>query len=409
MASGAAHRLFEVVGLEIEYAVVDAELRVASRVEELFRRLAGRPTSEVDLGQVQLSNELVSHVLEIKNGRPLASLARIEERLAEGLDRVHEVLDLMGCELLPGGMHPFMRPDQGELWQRSGRRIYEAYARVFDIRRHGWVNVQSCHVNLPFGSDEELVGLHNVLACLLPYLPALTAASPIVEGRRGDSLDMRLEFYRVNQREIPEITGDVIPEYATTRSAYRKEVLGPIYRRLDAIEGAEVLRCDFVNSRGVIPKFARDSVEVRILDAQECPRMDAAVAAFVLGASWTLHDRHVDGDLRLPEHRVLVDDFHRVLAGGRDARVEAPHLGGPATAAEVLAGLLEPAGRRLSAEDRPYLDLVDARLRKGSLAERLVEAVRLRQEAGEAAGRAIESVYRELGAALRHNEPWRLD
>lgn len=402
------YRLFEVVGLELEYPLVDAELRAVARVEELFRRLAGRPTSEVDLGPVQLSNELAAHVLEIKNGRPLATLTEVERRLAEGLARVHEVLDEMGCGLLPGGMHPFMKPEEGELWRRSGRRIYETYARVFDIRRHGWMNVQSCHVNLPFGSADELPGLHNVLTCLLPYLPALTAASPIVEGRRGDSLDMRLVHYRSNQHEIPEITGDVVPGYMSTPGAYRREVLGAIYRRLDAIEGTGPIRHEFVNSRGVIPKFARSSLEMRTLDAQECPRMDVAMAAFVRGTAHALHGRLLDRKLQLPDHRLLVDDFGHVLAGGRQARVEAPHLGGPASAGEILAVLLGPASRHLTDADHHYLDLVEARLRHGSLAERVLEAVQLRTGAGDDDARSIDAVYRELATALRSNEPWRL-
>lgn len=400
--------LFEVVGLELEYPLVDADLRVVAGVEELFRRLHGRPTSSVALDGVELSNELAAHVLEIKNRDPLPSLVEVEEQLHGALRRIWGELEGLGWGLLPTGMHPTMRVAEGRLWRRAGRRIYETYARVFDIRQHGWLNIQSSHVNFPFGPEQDTPLLHNAVACLLPYLPALAASSPIVEGEIGPRLDMRMEYYRVNQREIPEITGDLVPEYMSTPYRYRRQILDPIYRRLDRIEGTSAIRNEFVNSRGAIPKFYRDSLEVRALDMQECVRMDVAVAAYLRGATHHLVERIRSEDLALPPHELLVRDFEATLREGRAAAVEAAHVGGPATAGKVLAGLLEPAVARLAEEERPYLELVEARLRHGCLAERILEAVGERTGAGEKRGAAITAVYRELMAALRTNSPWRL-
>lgn len=427
MTARRPYRLFEVVGLELEYPLVDGELEVVAGVEELFRRLHGRPTSSVSVDGVELSNELAAHVLEIKNVRPSASLASAERHLHRGLCRAMEVLeDELGLALLPTGMHPFMRPEEGELWQRAGALVYRTFADVFGIRRHGFLNVQSCHVNFPFGTEAQMPRLHNALACLMPYLPALTASSPFVEGRRGRSLDMRLEHYGPIQDRIPEITGDVVPGYMTTPAAYRREVLEPIYRKLDAIGGAERIRREFINSRGIIPKFYRDSLEVRVVDAQECLRMDAAFAAFLRGATRWLYRRLEAGGDELPLHDDLVADYRAVLRRGRAARVRAPHLGGPGTAREVLEGLLEPVAGQLRGDESGYLELVAARLRHGCLAEVIVGEVERRREAGGGRGSArdrggedrsprkgplrpaLVAVYRELQEALRANRPWRL-
>src|SRR5690606_7642455 len=62
---------FSVCGIELEYALVDRDLNVVSRVEPALRLLAGRPTSDHALGVVGMSNEFADHVLEVRTERPL--------------------------------------------------------------------------------------------------------------------------------------------------------------------------------------------------------------------------------------------------------------------------------------------------------------------------------------------------
>ncbi|HEU0077971.1 MAG TPA: glutamate-cysteine ligase family protein, partial [Longimicrobiaceae bacterium] len=150
----AHYRPFEVAGVELEYPVVDRDLNVAHRVEEAFRTLAGRGCSDVDLGAVGLSNEIADHVLEVKTQAPVRSLAEAEETLVEGIQRFSAVLrDQFDARLMPTGMHPWMDPRTGRLWRRSNARVYDTYARLFDVRTHGWMNVQASHLNLPFGDE----------------------------------------------------------------------------------------------------------------------------------------------------------------------------------------------------------------------------------------------------------------
>ncbi len=226
------YRFFEVIGIELEYPVVDGDLRVQRLVEPLFRRLAGRPVSEVEHGGAAFSNELASHVFEIKALRPERSLRTIERHLVQGLRSVLRVLKKdFGARLLPTAMHPFFDPAEGELWPRAGKPIYQTYARLFPVFSHGWMNVQSCHINLPFGSEDETVLLHNAIACLLPYLPALAASSPLYGGRLGPNVCNRLAFYRSNQKRLPRITAGVVPEFMTSYAQYKSEILRPIYQR----------------------------------------------------------------------------------------------------------------------------------------------------------------------------------
>jgi carboxylate-amine ligase len=409
-----AYGLLEAVGLELEYAVVDDELRPRCLVEELFRRLAGRAVSAIEEEAVGFSNELAAHVFEIKTPAPHARLSEAEPPLVAGLRRVQTVLrEQLGARLLPTGMHPFMRPRDTELWRRAGREIYRAYARVFSIREHGWLNLQSCHVNLSFGSEEETIALHNAVACLLPYLPALAASSPIYCGEIGPVLDNRLAFYARNQRRIPVISGEVVPEFVSSFRQYRSRILRPIYDALAEREGAERLRHEWVNSRGAILRFGRRAIEIRALDTQECPKMDVAVAVFVRGALRSLVDKLLGGELRLPEHGMLVSDLRAAIAEGSASEVRAAHLRrGAAGAAlisarRVLEDLLEDAERTVAAAERPYLGLVEARLRRGSLAESIARAVR-RGTARTPRRRetVIRDVYEELADCLWRNAVW---
>ncbi len=44
----------------------------------------------------------------------------------------------------------------------------------------------------------------------------------------------------------------------------------------------EVLDPIWVNSRGAIPRFDRGSIEIRVMDIQECPSADLAIVSFVI-------------------------------------------------------------------------------------------------------------------------------
>jgi gamma-glutamyl:cysteine ligase YbdK (ATP-grasp superfamily) len=402
-----------VVGLELEYAVVDAALRPRCLVEQAFRAIHGRHASEIQVGSVGFSNELAAHLFEVKTLAPQRSLARAETQLFAGLKRFDRMLrERFDARLLPTGMHPFMRPEETRLWPRAGRRIYRAYARIFDIRQHGWLNVQATHVNLPFGTEHETVALHNAVACVLPYLPALAASSPVVEGRLGPFVDNRLAFYRVNQRRLPLIAGRVIPEFVTSFRDYRRRILRPIYRALDGVPDGGVLRHEWVNSRGAILRFMRNAIEIRILDAQECVRAEVAIAVLLRGTLRRLLPALGDGRLALPPHGLLVQDFDAVVRNGGAARVAAPHLlprhrSTRATARHVLERLLEWAEDAVPSRERPYLRVVEDRISRGSLSERIRRAVRHR--APRPGGRrrdAIAAIYRELSECLRENVVW---
>src|SRR5690606_25183589 len=114
---------------------------------------------------------------------------------------------------LPTAMHPLMLPDlETKLWPHDAATIYATFDRIFGCKGHGWSNLQSVHINLPFRDQDEFGRLHAAIRLVLPLLPGLAASSPVQEGRLSGFLDTRLEHYRQNQKRLPSITGQVIPE-----------------------------------------------------------------------------------------------------------------------------------------------------------------------------------------------------
>ena len=130
-------------------------------------------------------------------------------------------------------MHPWMDPEQGRLWPHGTHEVYDAFDRIFSCKGHGWANLQSMHVNLPFAGDEEFARLHSAIRFLLPILPGLAASSPIIDGLPNGILDNRLLVYRDNCARIPSVTGAVVPEVVGSIGEYHERVLEPIYRDLE--------------------------------------------------------------------------------------------------------------------------------------------------------------------------------
>ena len=397
------YEAYEVVGLEIEYPIVDDRLEPVALVAETLREVAGRPTSEAELGVVALSNEIVDHLLELKTAVPLPSLVETERVLAEAVRRLSLLLAERGARLLPTAMHPWMDPRATRIWTRSGRRVYATYARLFDVGTHGWANVQATHVNLPLGSEDDAVAMMNAAAALVPYLPALAASSPMHDGVLQPSVDSRLAFIIEHQARIPESCGDIVPETIRSLAGYRRDILGPMYAAIDRLPDAGVLRREYFNARGAVFKFSRSSMEIRVLDTQECVKMDVAIAAFVRhGLRW-LAERGVAPS----PHGERVADFHACVAQGSSAPVVASHLlPAPGTARDALAVVLAGARSRCPAEEHHYLDLVEGVLRGGTLSERM--AAFLRPHAGDpdALARATRRLYEELCDCLLENRPW---
>jgi gamma-glutamyl:cysteine ligase YbdK (ATP-grasp superfamily) len=272
--------LFTRFGVELEYMIVDADtLDVRPIADRLLAQASGvLETEDFDDGPICWSNELVNHVIELKVNGPVLSLEGLDATFAASVTRINELLRQEGARLMPTAMHPWMRPDrETQLWPHGSSAIYQALDRVFNCQGHGWSNLQSAHINLPFANDEEFGRLHAAIRLLLPILPALAASSPLMEGRPTGLLDNRMNVYRTNCARIPSVTGAVIPEPVYREADYQEIILARMYSDIAPHDPEKLLQEEFLNARGAIARFYRNTIEIRVLDVQECPAADLAI------------------------------------------------------------------------------------------------------------------------------------
>lgn len=377
--------LFEAVGVEIELMIVDAEsLDVRPIADELIRAACGAYESEIERGEIAWSNELVLHQIELKTNGPRTTWTGLGAAFQREIDAIGAILREHQARLLPTAMHPWMQPAREALrWPHEYNEVYRSFDTIFDCRSHGWANVQSIHVNLPFADDAEFGRLHAATRFVLPLLPALAASSPIRDGVVQRSLDARLVAYRDHTAEVPELTGSVIPEPVFTRRAY-EQLLQSLYAAIAPHDAAGTLQHEWLNARGAIARFDRGAIEIRLLDTQEHVGADVAVARAVSAAVACLCDEDATDQTRLrtwPTERLV-----RILdATIRDADtawiddvdyLDALGLGAPRPryAREVWQQLWQRLRPRVS-EDRTLIEPIEFILDRGTLARRIRTAV----------------------------------
>mgnify|MGYP002336012988 CR=1 FL=1 len=396
---------FSAYGIELEYMIVDLHtLDIMPLAQLLLCDTAKDKVSEVPRGILAWSNELVAHLIEIKNPTPLAleSLVGPFQREVQELNRA---LAEHGACLLPTGMHPWMNPrKETRIWPHDNL-IYETYHRIFDCRQHGWANLQSMHINLPFADDHEFARLHAAIRVVLPIIPAIAASSPFADGAPTGFMDFRMETYGQNAKIIPSIAGATVPETVTSRVEHESQILKPMYKDIASYDEAGVLQYEWLNSRAAIPRFDRDAIEIRIVDMQECPRADLAIAATVIALVRLIYEGEF---ISFREQQGMsTQDLANILwACVKDAeQAEIVHdnylgmFGLPKYSCEAKSlwtHLWEMLKKHNPAYLAPWCETIEFILSEGSLASRILRAV------GHHASRSrLQMVYTRLARCLQ--------
>jgi gamma-glutamyl:cysteine ligase YbdK (ATP-grasp superfamily) len=414
--------LFEGVGVEIEYMIVEAgSLDVLPRSDHVIHAVARDYVAEVERGALAWSNELVLHVLEIKTNGPAPGLAGLGDMVMSDVREIEAILKGINGRLMPGAAHPWMDPArETRLWPHEDNEIYAAFDRIFGCTGHGWSNLQCTHLNLPFDGDAVFARLHAAIRLVLPIIPALAASSPILDGRLTGLMDSRMHFYRQNQKKIPSIAGKVIPEPVYTRRDYEEKILGPMYADVAPLDPDETLHNEWLNARGAIARFDRSAIEIRIIDVQECPSADMAILHAItcvlralVGEKWQSLDRQERADTDAL-NSILLATTHTAEAAVIHDRDYLDAFGiraREATARDIWQHLVETVVARDADFTRTRSDAMSLLLEEGPLARRIVHAV-AGENPGVAARLALDreklhAVYGKLCDCLAENRMFR--
>jgi hypothetical protein len=400
-------RLFEAFGIELEYMIVDKEtLNIAPIANKLLEAIAGEICSEYDKEGISWTNELVMHLIEFKTTLPEKSLKPLPQLFFTDVQRANALLDKFHAQLMPTAMHPWMDPfKEMHLWPYEQNEIYTTYNKIFDCRGHGWANLQSCHINLPFGDDKEFHRLHSAIRLVLPLIPGIAASSPIADGNDSGHADNRLFVYQKNSIKIPSISGRIIPEVCKSYSDYQENILQKIYRDIAPYDPEKILQFEWCNSRGAIARFDRQSIEIRLVDIQECPRSDIAVASAIIAAVKAFseerfgcaiqYDAFSEGRLKAildqtitNGEKAFIDDVPFLELFGYQAK--------GCYVSELWEHLLEKTADLI---DKAHMEILQMILDKGTLASRIRKAL-----PKDFARDDLRSVYGELCRSLANNQ-----
>lgn len=370
------------LGIEIETMLVDGKtLDVLPKVDAVLTQLHGTPTVEHVDGPITWSNELVNHVIEFKVSKPVPISEQLATDFHASIDHFRKGATASGGVLLPTGMHPWMNPaTQTQLWPGEYHEHYATYHSIFNCFTHGFANLQSVHINIPFHDEDEFGRLSAAIRLVLPLIPALGAASPIRDGVRSPQLNGRLEVYRTNQKLVESVAGKVIPEPIFDTATYKSDILQKMYTDVAPFDPNKILQTEQLNSRGCIARFDRNTLEIRLIDAQECSYADIAVAsAVVYLVNELLHEKWLSYE---QQKQVDTNELYKILTACiKDAegtkitsKTLLSHFGleNEITAGKLLSGILAPHVADLEATAPELAKALNIILKVGTLSSRIL-------------------------------------
>ena len=311
----------------------------------------------------------------------------------------------MDAQLLPTAAHPLMNPlTDTELWKHNSSDVYELYNRIFNCKGHGWSNVQSTHINLPFYDDQEFEKLHAAIRIILPLIPGLCASSPILDGKNTGFKDARLEYYKTNQKEIPELTGLVIPEQVFSKKDYYSTIFEPIKAAIQPHDTKHILDHHFLNSRGAIARFDRNAIDIRLVDIQECPKADLAICALIIEVLKLFVNNNL-APLSIQKEwksKTLFDILNPIIKEAENYTISDLSylklfgLEEISTVKNIWKHLYNITQANIHPSHHESIELI---LNKGSLASRILEAVNEDYSAEN-----IKKIYSKLAECLEQNK-----
>lgn len=254
--------LFDAFGFAVEANVCDAATLQPIEAAGALAATALPPTSRQhperqDLGLAQSGAVGISISSQRLAKRPANWVRKLNALQAA----LNPALGARGALLLPGPS-PFgpWTPDDGmPACFRSGLRL-----------------------DLHFAREQDFGRLHAAVRMALPLLPALSAATPIREGRSSGFHSARLRACLDLYDRHPTRVGGFIPEAVFDANDYDREVLGPILQAIATSRGAEATDAQALNLRAATAQFDTGILSIHAIDAQENPAADMAVLEFTI-------------------------------------------------------------------------------------------------------------------------------
>lgn len=276
------HGLFEAYGFAWGCCAVDRNsMEVLPALPDPLRTEVATDQEAIKR-DILLSSSFSGHTLTLLNGRSVRKPAKWGRKVLLRTAAFAPWLHDHNALFMGGGAHPFLSPANvraGAAWSPEQRA---ALARLTDPLAHAWTNDQAFRLDLRFETPSEFAKLHAAVRVLLPVLPALTAASPVLEGRDAGYQSARLQARLSAFDRAPALIGPFVPEAVFDQESHDREVLVPIARAAASSDRQQGLDPLALNARAATVDFERGVLTIHAVDGQESPSTNMAVAEFII-------------------------------------------------------------------------------------------------------------------------------
>jgi carboxylate-amine ligase len=200
----------------------------------------------------------------------------------------------------------------------------------------------------------------------------------------------------------------VIPEQVFTEDEYTQIIYKKIRNDIAPFDPEQILDPVWVNSRGAISRFDRGSIEIRLMDVQECPAADLAVATLVIETIKAIvAGKFIDYATQvqwIPEQlasilAIGIESAEGCMITNREYLSVFGLQTHSATAGELWQHIYKTLVREGSEVLRSQRHSIDIILTKGSLATRMIKSL-----AGDYSQENIHQLYRTLMRCLAENQ-----
>jgi carboxylate-amine ligase len=303
--------------LEEEFAVLDRELALTPAFHQMCAAAESDPVLHGSI-----SSELIESEIEIRSGRG-ADLAGATAAQRDRRQRLFAVADQLGLGLGSTGTHPWA--------DYRGQKIIDSehYRRVEEgLKYVAWRNnTFSLHVHVGIQGADRAVLVCDRLREVLPWLLAISASSPFLDGQDSGLHSARSQIFT---KSFPRCG---IPEPFGTWDAFARYIEF-LVRTRSIVEYTQVWW-------SIRPHFSFGTVEVRICDTQvtagESEGLAALIVACVAQAARDIDDGVAFEDL---PGRMIEENLWRAVRYGLDGDLIDLRRGDTFPAAEATERLL---------------------------------------------------------------------
>lgn len=287
------------VGIEEELQILDpATLALDQRFADL------RDAAQADpVLADSVAGELIESEIEIRSGRG-ASFADALASQRDARTRLFRLAGERGARLAATGAHPWSP------WQEQRIIDTEHYRRVEEgLKYVAWRNnAFSLHVHVGVRGADRAVAVCDRLRLVLPDLLAVSANSPLLDGRDCGLHSVRTQIFT---KSFPRCG---IPDAFGSWRAYA-DYVDLLVRTRSIVEHTQLWW-------SVRPHHAFGTVEVRICDAQSDAEASTALAALIAACVAQAAIDHEDGvPFDDPPARLVEENLWRAIRYGLDGRM----------------------------------------------------------------------------------------